>query len=59
MLVALSGFVEAVGYLPFGLLVIGLIARRVARKPALGEFYVLAAVAIFMVLLSGVYATAG
>jgi hypothetical protein len=59
MFVALGDFVEAVGYLPFGLLVIGLLSRRAAREPSLGEVYVLAAVAIFMVLLSGIYTSEG
>jgi hypothetical protein len=50
---------EALGWLPAGLLVIGLAGRLRATRRLLGELYLFFPVAAFVALLSGLYVTGG
>ena len=55
----LRRFLEGFGWIPSGLLVLGLVLRRSRRAGILGEIYLLAPLVLLGVLLSGVYVTSG
>jgi hypothetical protein len=59
LLKSIRNLVKLLGWLPAGLLVLGLAARRRARRPLLAELYLFLPVAGFLLLLSGVYVVAG